>query len=869
MQNYFHKIGNLITGIMVAFLFMLQTAPASAQSNTRPANVSAADWKYSGRNGVVVYRLDGKILNMMHVDGRRFLRQGYDAKRDDKRNVEASPSDQSPTLPSRGLGYEWVLEYTGDGYYRIINLTTGLNLTWDGNDENVSNWGAMPSRVDHQKWRFVLSDRQQPIINDLAVDGSYGTFRIYNKAAGRPLTMHSFGKSSDEENVTLWTDPGPRAPGFDWVLMPGRDLQAEANVRANNVQKGGRLKSFYSDSLISVRRLTIEKVKAIKVSTGQDDATKALFTGIDVLIDAGLGVATGGASAAATTAVRVGGRALTKEVIKSAAKAGAKKAIKGVTKKGLVQDYAKGLVENQVQDYAKKQIAERQKITEKDVGEDVALEMASLGLDVLDAMSSESIFNEVYGESPDDFYIRVNGFSIFPHGGREHLDIESQQTLVVNKSFVFDRFNGATIQLVEYDSASDDDGLGSTSWFPYWDSEEGVWYEFGKISALKGGKGYMTAAEREALPTISLAGKNPLDGVERYEGVLISEDDEGSLYEITYRIEPFIPAFRSTGNMDAAKVKKRIQDWANRAATNAALDAKQKAFEAAQKRKAEAEQKAAYEAELKKMADDQDKMLVRLRRDRMVFADTNLENCALRGSVQSAPTGYVPTIIHNLGAGNVSVYAVDTNGGEGSLLMTLGADTYQTVNAPQGAWIVGTNSQGACVGLGMPSGPDNQMIFNSDKSAPPPTTDNSNQGYIDPATGQVDTNEYADDQSGLEDYPEDMSQYIDQSQLPGVQAGPGCEYLGQVNSQEGGNIVSVQFSNATNSAMDVYWIDGQGEANNYEGTGAPVVSVPAQSYQGVRTKIGHVFAAVDNFGNCLGVGQVETDAEDFRFEPLQ
>ena len=252
---------------------------------------------------------------------------------------------------------------------------------------------------------------------------------------------------------------------------------------------------------------------------------------------------------------------------------------------------------------------------------------------------------------------------------------------------------------------------------------------------------------------------------------------------------------------------------------------------AAQKVKA-AEEKAAYEAELKQMADDQDKMLVRLRKDRMVFADTNLENCALRGSVQSDTAGYVPTIIHNLGAGNVSVYAVDTNGGEGSLLMTLGADTYQTVNAPQGAWIVGTNSQGACVGLGMPSGPDNQMIFNSDKSAPPPAPDNSNQGYVDPATGQVDTNEYADDQSGLEDYPEDMSQYIDQSQLPGVQAGPGCEYLGQVSSQEGGNIVSVQFSNATNSAMDVYWIDGQGEANNYEGTGAPVASVPAQSYQG-------------------------------------
>lgn len=958
MQNYFHKIGNLITGIVVAFLFMLQTAPASAQGNSR----------------IETLQLDGRVINFYHPVHNGFMQHSRGASSDSNRSVEAIPITMPQ--PRRGIGYEWVLQDAGGGFYYIINLKSGLYLTKNGNVSHVvSVWGNSPEEIEGQKWYFHPGNRQETVSNNMAAPGTYGTFKILNKLSNHYLTITDFGASPGAHGIVTYPQPSNGASGYDWVIMPALETDNE-RLMIGNWESQYALRS---SSLASVRRVTIESIKAITVSTGQDGATEVLFTAIDLAVDVGLGVATGGTSAAATTAVRTvaktGGRAITKSSLKAAAKAGAKAGRKSVanavTKKALAKEFLSGAGEHYLSEVLPFNIPDPS-------AEAMA---AAIGQEALDLMSSEAMFNKIYGESPDDLYISVNGTSIFPNGGRSDVEIKSQQTLTVNKSFVFERFDGLQIQLVEYDSASDDDDLGSTTWFPYYDGAELVYYEFEQISALNSGRGRISKQKFDDLPRISAAGKFVADGVERYEEVLISNEDEGSLYEITYRIEPFVPGHMVLGKAESAKLKKRMDAWALNAPRPPASQAVRTAMapklyhecgyrggfksesggvpqtarrikmynrgskpisiywvnskgqevdnasrdkplhviapgragveewgspssiyiavdsagecvglgrpdsgyidyefnfnpdlvvpgkfplradrDAAAKAEAAA-RKAAIEAQTKEANDTQNAMLQRLRNDRMVFADTNLENCALRGSVQTAQASYVPTIIHNLGAGNLKVYEIDSNGGE-LQLATLGADTYQTINAPQGGWIVATNAQGECSGLGMPSGQDNQMIFNSDKSAPAPTPDTSNQGYID-------TNEYADDQSGLEDYPEDMSQYVDQSQLPGVQAGPGCEYIGQVSSQEGGNIVTVQFSNATSGAMDVYWIDGQGEANNYEGTGAPVASVPAQSYQGVRTKIGHVFAAVDNFGNCLGVGQVEIDGEDFRFEPLQ
>ncbi|MBL4618256.1 MAG: RICIN domain-containing protein, partial [Robiginitomaculum sp.] len=510
---------------VITCLFASLSSLAAAQNNLKPASVSAEDWQASGQDGIVALRLDGRVINIMHEQGRRYLRQGYGAARDDKRNVEASPPDLM-MLPSRTKGFDWVLQSTGDGYYNIINLTTGLYLTLDSDDErNVSNWGQKPERgqtasldatqkiaadlvglpadafkgffrgvnltlTDHQKWRFVLSDTQMDFstASDWVPKGTHGSFRIYNKQNNQPLTMHSFGKNSEKKNVTVWPDPGSQAKGFDWALLPARDTAAEGKILKGNY-KNGRDTQFISTSLASIRVLTIEKVRAIKVSTGQDDATKVLFAGIDLAMDVGMGVATGGATAAAKTSLKYGARALTKEALQAAAKAG----MKAMSKKA-----------------AKKQLSKKLKRTAKaygkaaatDIKEGTALEFAKLSNDVLDAMSSEAIFNTVYGESPDDFYIKVNGSSIFPGGGREHMDIKSQDTLIVNKSFVFDRFDGAAIQLMEYDSASNDDSLGEVQWLPYLNAEEGVYVEFGQVSALKNGKGYLSAEEREALPNI-------------------------------------------------------------------------------------------------------------------------------------------------------------------------------------------------------------------------------------------------------------------------------------------------------------------------------------------------------------------------------
>jgi len=990
---------NVVIKIAVAvFLLLGMSNFANAQSNIKPASVRAEDWQASGQDGIVALRLDGKVLNMMHVDGRRFLRQGFDGKRDDKRNVEASPSDQTPYLPSRStLGFDWVLENVGDGYYHIINLTTGLYLTLDNDDNrNVSNWGRMPALDNHQKWRFVLSDAQAELYSGMAIKGSYGTFRIYNKVNNQPLTMHDFGTNSDEENVHVWPDPGPQAPGFDWVLMPARDTTKEAKVRAGNYAKGGVLKGFYSDSLISVRRLTIESVKAIKVSTGQDAATKVLFTGIDLAIDAGMGVATGGASAVAMTtakvSAKVGGRALTKASLKAAAKAGTQKMAAKATKKALAKDYAKRVGKH----YGKEVLAE-------DIPDPTADAFADLGTAALDAMSSEAMFNKFYGESPDDFYINVNGFSIYPHGGRAHLDIESQDTQIVNKSFVFDRFGGVVISLMEYDSISGDDGLGSTSWEPYWDNQEGVWYEFGEISALINGSGYLSAAEREMLPTISLAGKNPLDGVERYEEVLISQDDEGSLYEITYRIEPFVPAFRSTGNLDAPKVKKRMQAWAPRPALSA--DARTKsaaklygncatrgsatssaggnaerirmynrgskpiriywnspkavegnhasqdkpihiiapgssveewgaphssyiatdengecvgigmpawpyvAFEfnfnpdlvvpGKHPRKvdpvAEAKAKAAAEArEVEARANSRAEKEVRdrLAAEDAIFAQARITNakkfygnCSVRGaykSVERAGEEASGFRLFNMGSKTIYIYWINSQGQEvnwasqDAPIQTIapgptGVEEFGT----SGYWYIAVDANGECVGIGNPVEAAGEVSFNPDlvvpganprKAAAPAQT-----GYTDDGSGYVDTNEYADDQSSMEDYidPSGGAKASDYTPEATTSEGPGCEYLGQVSSPEGGNIVTVQFSNLTNGPIEVYWINAQGKPDNYQGTGGSVASIPAQSYQGIRTKIGHVFAAADENGTCLGAGQVEFDGDDFKFNPVQ
>ncbi len=900
----FISIVPLVTAMLVTF-----SSTAFAQSNRKPASVSAEDWQASEQEAIVALRLDGRVINFMHEQGRRYLRQGYGANRDDKRNVEASPPDMAQ-LPGRTKGFDWVLQSTGDGYYNIINLTTGLYLTLDGDDErNVSNWGQNPASTDHQKWRFVLSDTQMDfsIVSEWVSKGTHGSFRIYNKRNNQPLTMYDGGLNSDEENVTVWPDPGPQAKDFDWALVPARDTVAEGKILKGNY-KHGQTTQFRSTSLASLRVLTIEKVRAIKVSTGQDDATKVLFAGIDLALDAGMGVATGGASAAAKTALKYGGRALTKEALQAAAKAGLKAAGKKATKKALAKDTRNRILKK----YGK--------AAATDIKEDTALEFAKLTSDILDATSSEAIFNKFYGESPDDFYIKVNGSSIFPNGGRGHVSIKSQDTVIVNKSFVFDRFDGAAIELMEYDSGSNDDSLGGVRWLPYNNAEEGIFLEFGQVSALLNGKGYLNNAEREALPNIEAADKVVVDGVERYENVLISKNSEGSLYEVTYRVEPFVPAHMILGKLHSRRLAERIKIWKYQEAQN---------FEAEQRRLAwVAERDAAVgAAEATKQAEaarleEERRLADRKQQEETDAFNANLAsqsaadagrlyaNCSNRGtyrSVEQTSGEAVRIRMFNKGARNINIYWIDTQGQEvnyGSQdvpvrSIAAGPAGDEEVGTP-GYWYIATDDSGECVGIGRPTEFANEFNFNPDLVVPGANPGKSqmanaggeyaDQGSYDDGSGYTDQNEYADDQSGLPQdnggYGDDQSGYDDGNtgyQDPnqytndsgnyenGASAteGPGCEHLGQVGSQDGGEIVTVTFSNSGTEEMHVYWIDGEGNPANYSGTEGPEAVIPANSYQGVRTMIGHAFAAADINGNCLAAMLVEYEGENFTIAALQ
>jgi len=97
----------------------------------------------------------------------------------------------------------------------------------------------------------------------------------------------------------------------------------------------------------------------------------------------------------------------------------------------------------------------------------------------------------------DDLNILVNGVSIWPDGGRSHRTTKARQTHDVHTEYLFNRAKGLKIGLVEYDSVSGDDSLGSNYQAP-----------------------------------------NLLDQPRRFERLFIKHTPSRSLYEITYRIEP-------------------------------------------------------------------------------------------------------------------------------------------------------------------------------------------------------------------------------------------------------------------------------------------------------------------------------------------
>lgn len=394
---------------------------------------------------------------IVHGTSRKSLTPDYSGNRDDKRNASVWPAVRGDN------GFRWIFEYAGSDpqghYFYIINVNSGLVLTQDGDSEvNVSTWGRLPDKHPRQHWRFVPH----------ATDNMY---MIINRGTGQGLTQHDGGTRADKNNVTTW--PGQRWAnrGWNWYVVPAGSADMAV--------------------------LTIQKVKCIKPSTGQDAATSVLFSAIEIVAQVGAAAATGGASLAASAAF---------QGFKAAGRTGAKTALKNITKKQLL-DAAKKKAKKEVKKIPKKLAKDIKAEQERDnvVGE------------ALDYTSLEGIFNKIHGDTPDDLEIRVNNRSVWPNGGRDYRQIKSQQTHQINTPYIFEANKGFNLQLVEYDYGSDDDSLGWIIW------------------------------------------RKQKDGYGPVEDRVVVRDSEGSVYEVSYNVQPLYqqPAssFRTTRPYNVAELK--------------------------------------------------------------------------------------------------------------------------------------------------------------------------------------------------------------------------------------------------------------------------------------------------------------------------
>lgn len=238
-------------------------------------------------------------------------------------------------------------------------------------------------------------------------------------------------------------------------------------------------------------------------------------------------------------------------------------------------------------------------------------------------------------------------------------------------------------------------------------------------------------------------------------------------------------------------------------------------------------------------------------------------NCSKRGSVMSIENPSevaTPFTVLNLSEYGMHLYWIDTNGQEVNYasedkpiaLVYPGLEGHTDSGKP-GYWYVAYDNEGHCVGLATLGEHGNELSFDPRKIRPDVFEKRERPSYSDPEpTPAVSTGNVVETQAAT-----------------AVAAGPGCEYMGQVKSTDEGGIVDVRFENHTSNPLHVYWINGSGEASNYAEDGGTVASIPAQSFQVVRTKIGHVFLGNDPNGTCLGMAVAETDGETIAYAPLQ
>ena len=390
-----------------------------------------------------------RLIRIQNVTSGQYLTQAHHGQRDDVRNVTVWPLPGTPNN-----SFRWIMQDAGGGYWQLINLATGLALSWDGSGQNVSDWGITSGDNPNQLWRF---ERRR------------NRYMIINKATNHGLQQAHNGVHPDKRDVHIWGGQTFDGNGWAWRLEDG--------------------------GFAKLRKLTLQKVKAIKTSTGQDIGTEILFGAIEAAI-------TGGAGAAK----KVGHKTLkltAKEIVREAGKEAGKSVLDAG--KAALEDRAREVSGvNDYEDTLKNELQNQNNAVGTVSG--IGLDVVGAADDFAEATSLQNAFNVIYGESPDDLRINVNGVSIWPNGGRDSRKIKSQQTLGIATQTIFEKSKGLAIQLVEFDSGSPDDSLG--------------WIGF---------------TEEELAQTRS------------YKNILVRSDSEGSLYELTFTVGPI--------GMDAADIE--------------------------------------------------------------------------------------------------------------------------------------------------------------------------------------------------------------------------------------------------------------------------------------------------------------------------
>jgi hypothetical protein len=456
-----------------------------------------------------------------HSISNLYMEQGHHGDRDGtrasfvaRRDFSGSPSSQQWYLQNTGIK-----SVAGNDFVRIINTKTGLavndntplaQLLFGGNSGDVALWGRSTQALGPVGYTepvypfgaFITpsgSDTSQPGYSDqtqnwemVAVDADSNRYLFRNMGTGNSLTQWDHG-TSDDQRTASWPGFNPPLNGEIWILEPAGE--------------------------VNLTKVTLVEVQCIQTSTGMIEGVEELFKGLDLLMDIGFALYTGGGLQNIADDLGKGIGTLTRPLIRSArGKIAGKEIITAAAMdvKDRLEDNGE---ESTVEDRLEDAILDAQLSAATGDPAGVAWAAGKAGaIELLNLFSGgnyETVSGALIGfitggDTPDDLFISINGVSVWPDGGLGDTEIETKEKIDL---WGLDHFvateRGLNIKLIEADLGgffgSDDDDLGEIS---------------------------LTEDDLQLLTSST----NLSDRVAWETRVV--KDSEGSEYTLTFRIEP-------------------------------------------------------------------------------------------------------------------------------------------------------------------------------------------------------------------------------------------------------------------------------------------------------------------------------------------